>query len=280
MKHFTLPLGESHFALSLDPTCAALLPAFYPTARAVEKGPSPSDGHRLRVRHTDQGFEIEAGASSKAAAVRRRLADPALAMLALEEELERLVIAEVDNLFALHGGAVSTPTGTCLLLGNSESGKSSTTFQLAELGHSCLCEEITLCEPSTWRVFPYPQTLSLSESLIAEFAADFPIRGRLHRLLHPIIRYEPCRSGGVEAPADPVTRILLPKFQARAETRISSITAEDALPEVLGYSFPPNVETEAQFDRMIELLDRVETSRFVYSNAVTARAALSDLFLS
>ena len=199
-------------------------------------------------------------------------------MLALEEEIERLVIAEVDNLIALHGGAVSTPDGACLMLGNSKSGKSSTTFQLAELGHLCLCEEITLCEPSSWQVVAYPQTLSLSEALITDFEASFPIRGRLHRIVTPVVRYEALQSADALTSAGPVTRILLPRFQPGAATRFHSIAAEEALPEVLGYSFPPNVETEAQFDRMIDLLDKVETTRFVYSSAAAARAALADLF--
>ncbi|MCP4203164.1 MAG: hypothetical protein GY769_14675 [bacterium] len=276
MKHFTLTLGESRFVLSLDRACAELLPALYPTARSAEDSQN-AEGHYLRLRRTDQGFEIETVASS---AVRRRLTHPALAVLALEEEIERTVIAEADRHVTLHGGAVSTPAGACLMLGNSDSGKSSTTFQLAELGHPVLCEEITLCDPASWRVFPYPQTLSLSESLIAEFTANFPVHGRLHRLVPPVVRYEPCRFGNDAAPTDRATRILLPRFQVQADTRFESIRAEDALPEVLGYSFPPNVETETQFDRMIELLERVEIARFVYSSAAAARAALSELFSS
>jgi hypothetical protein len=286
LKHFVLTLGESRFALGLDPACAELLAAFYPTAKVGSEFSSEKGGNRLQVRRSGPSFEIdtyESWSDSPASqaltnpAVRRRLDDPALAMLALEEEIERLVIAQAEKLFALHGGAISTPAGTYLLLGNSGSGKSSTTFQLAELGHPCLCEEITLCNPSSWRVVPYPQTLALSEDLITEFTADFPLRGRLHRLAPAIVRYRPHPSPSAEDSARPIEHILLPEFRVGTKTRFDSVTAEEALPEVLGYSFPPNVETETQFDRMIELLERVEITRFLYSSAGAARAALSDL---
>lgn len=199
-------------------------------------------------------------------------------MLVLEEAIERKVIADAKRLLALHGGAVATPVGACLLLGDSDSGKSSTTFQLLELGAGFLCEEISLCEPETWQVVPYPQTLTLSDSLLSEFTADLEPRGQLHRLLPGIVRYRPDQLPDVGDRSEPIERVLLPRFRAGVPTNLDPLSPDSALTEVLGYAFPPNVDTEVQFDRMIALLERVETLRFTYSSASTARAALAELF--
>lgn len=282
MTDFCLALGESRFRISLGPACAALLPAFTVDARKLEATEKNEAPHHLTIWEDKTSFVLDTGVAEPGEAnPRQRFPSAAVAMLSLEYEIERRVIEEARGLVALHGGAVAVADGACLVLGNSEDGKSATTFQLAELGHRFLCEEVTLVDPISWKVESYRQTVSLSADMVAEFEASLPIRGRLYRMLDSAVRYRPPeRSSATQPPCAgaPVAWILLPKFSAGAATRLSSLAVEDALPEVLGYAFPPNLDTEILFDRIIGLLERTETLRFVYGDAASARSALAELF--
>lgn len=280
MSAHHLELGESRFLLELVPDCADLLPDVFPGAVEAGEDAAPPR-HRVSVTGGGADFEVRWSSAEDGLVETRRLQSAEAAMLVLQEAVERWVIAEASKFMALHGGAVSTRAGACLILGNSGSGKSSTTFQLLELGARFLCEEITLCDPESWRVHPYLQTLSLSTPLFDEFEAaldaGLALRGR-RRDMPPVVRYRPPTLPAASAPGPAVGRILLPRYRAGDPTRVEPVPPEEALTEVLGYCFPPNVDAEAQFDRMIALVERAEILRFVYPSAGEARSALAELF--
>ncbi len=278
MSEFLVALGESRFHLELSEDCAALLPAFYPAAQATGALEAPLAEHAMAIETLDASLVGTWTEASSGRAVEKRFSGPEAAMFALEEAIELLVIADATNNLALHGGAVRTGPSACLILGDSNSGKSSTIFQLVELGAGFLCEEIALCDTRTWTAVPYPQSLALTEALLEEFASSFGITGRRHPLVPPIVRYVPHQLPGQGDETSPVNRILLPRFRQGAPTSVSDLAPDQALTEVLGYSFQPNADAETHFDRMIALVERVQTFRLVYSSAAAARAALTELF--
>ena len=101
-------------------------------------------------------------------------ATPVQALFAMEYELETTVVAQRGDLVALHAGAVMAGNAACLIIGNPDAGKTTTTFNLAEFGHAVLCEEIALVHPETHRVEPFPQSLALGRAFLESTLAEFP----------------------------------------------------------------------------------------------------------
>lgn len=202
--------------------------------------------------------------------------DEELALLGLEFNLEGAILAKADDLVALHAGAAVVDGRACLIVGNADSGKTTTTFNLVELGHAFLCEEISLVEPETWRVQPFLQTPSLSAAVVREAERSFPVeRGVLSPMGPSLYRY--CPHDFCERPT-PAGTILIPHYDLDASPGLTDVSPGEALTEVLGYCFEPNRDEEYLFDRMIAFLGNCQVVRMRYNSMSTARQILSDYF--
>jgi hypothetical protein len=196
--------------------------------------------------------------------------------MGLEFDLEGILVSGADDLLALHAGAVVIDEQTCLIAGSSDSGKTTTTFNLVELGYDFLCEEISLVEPATWRVLPYLQTLTLGDEVIQEAERSFPIkRGEVKPLGSSISRYRPNHFCKKPTPAG---TILLPRYGSDVSPGLTDASPGDVLTEVLGYCFEPSRDDEYLFDNMIALLGECRIIRFHYDSMTSARQMLSELF--
>ncbi len=201
--------------------------------------------------------------------------DPFHALLRMEHEIEILLLARLEDRVAFHAGAVVTPDGACLLAGSADTGKSSSTLHLVELGHAFLAEEIAAID-SAGRVLPHLQSLSIDPRVTAELAAEHPIcRGRIEDVDELLHRYLPTRIA--QAPARLAT-IVLPIYRPGLSARVDQLSAESALTDLLGFCFEPPGDPEASIDRIIELAGGARLLRVSYPDAVTARALFADLF--
>jgi len=206
-------------------------------------------------------------------------ATPIEAALRLEHDLEWDVIRGCRDWLAVHGGAVALDAaagrGACLVAGPSDSGKTSTTFQLLELGHAFLCEEITLIDPETGVVQPYPQALSVASSFLEEFEAACAVVGGELDPVPGTIRYRPRRL----AEAAPLRTVLLPRHvpdEPRGGFR--EPPREEAIVELMGHCFRPAVDFEVFVDRFGAVLEGVTVLELSYRNAAEARELLSERF--
>ena len=113
-------------------------------------------------------FEIAVGADgpslSQAGEARRVFANTLELVFFLEEEIERAVLGRLGPRVGLHAGAAVLGDAALAVVGHPDTGKTTTTFQLVELGLDLLCEEVTVVDPDTAEAFPFPHTLSLSRA--------------------------------------------------------------------------------------------------------------------
>ncbi len=197
------------------------------------------------------------------------------ALLLLEHTIEELLLERLGDSLAFHAGAVVIDGGACLLAGAADRGKSSTTFQLTELGHAFLAEEIAAVAPDD-RVSPYPRSLGLDPRVIDELARTHPLAlGRCDTLDDLLARYTPHR---VSLEPAPLASIVLPAFRPGEPPAIERLRVDAVLTELLGYCFEPRGGHEAAIDRVIELASGRPLLRMRYPDAAAARRLLVDHF--
>ena len=200
---------------------------------------------------------------------------PVHAWLKLEHTVEGLILDCPRADVAFHGGAVALPEGASLVAGTADAGKSSTIFQLVELGHPFLAEELALVD-GEGRVTPHPQSIALSPRVLADFERErAPACGRVETIDEFLLRYlphRPCRR------PTPLRSILLPEYSPREEPAVERLPASDVLTDVLRFCFEPRGDAEATIDRVIELVSAIPVVRFRYRDAGSARATLQSLF--
>ena len=168
-----------------------------------------------------------------------------------------------------------TATGACLAAGSADSGKSSTTLQLVELGHLFLAEEIAAID-SRARVLPHLQTLAIDPRVSDEIAAERRLEpGRIERVDELLHRYVP---DAVAAGPVPLATVLLPRYRPGRPPRIEELRLEAVLTELLGYCFEPPGDPEPAIDRILAVASGARLIRLEYPDASTARRLLRELF--
>lgn len=271
MTRATIELPSATFSVHAPVEVLEALCRFYPQSRQGPTGSRPA-----------LDFDIHAGTADwtlrRAGQVVGSFSDPIQALLALEFEIETHVAAAGSEHIAFHAGGVATANGAWLIAGNPDTGKTSTTFHLLELGQVFLCEEVALYEPATRRLFPHLQTLSVERGFLKDFESSFPIEnGEIFALNDHVTRFLPQR---VSDTPRVVEAVLLPRFRPGAGAAIQHLTAESVLAEFLGYCFAPQHGEEALFDAVIDLLETAKIYRLTYGYARQARDLLAHLLRS
>jgi len=188
-----------------------------------------------------------------------------------KEEIQAGILKSAHHFPVFHAGAVEINKRACLIPGKAEAGKTTTTFQLVELGCKFLCEEIAVLDPEDLTVRSFPQAMSMEKSFFKEYSRHHTIKkGNTIPLTPAISIYSPLTVGGKKTPLD---RILIPQYFPQQKSEISTLTPAEALPEILGYCFPPAMDDEALFDQVIKILERVQVIRLV-SNSIEDRGKL------
>ena len=264
-----LAFPRLNVAVQADPDVLENLELFYP--HSLVDVPPPDLDHEYELKRDDSSWSLHRDGNHI-----HPFHSAHLALMGLEFDLEGILVSKADDLVALHAGAVVVDEEACLIAGNSEAGKTTTTFNLVELGHDFLCEEISLVEPTTWRVQPYPQTLSLGDEVIREAERYFPIKcGEVRPLACSTSRYRPHHF--CDQPTSAGT-ILLPRYSPEASPGLTDLSPGETLTEMLGYCFEPSRDDEYLFDNVIALLGECRIVRLHYDSMASARRMLSELF--
>ncbi len=198
------------------------------------------------------------------------------AVARLEYDLETTIVRECGNWLAIHAGCVDVKDQACLIVGNPDTGKTTTTFHLVEMGQKFMCEEIAFLDAETREVHPYLQTLSLESSFMDVVKPHFPLeRGFVSPLNPSLVRYTP-----ENIRKDPLnlSTILVPKRDADAEPEIIPLKPSECLTEFLSYCFEPNVDMEELVDSVIKVLEECLIFRIVFGDSVDCRKILIRLF--
>ena len=177
----------------------------------------------------------------------------------LEEDIENTLIRTIGNYVGFHAGAVMIGDSACVIPGNPDTGKTTTTFNLIEIGQTFLCEEVTPVDPETFLVYPYPQVLCLEGAYAKKYLSRHPVtNGELKILDSQMARYRPYVVGSDPAPLE---TILIPAYDPSGTSGIEELTPGEVFTELMGYCFPPNTDDEHLFDSVIRICEEAEIFR-------------------
>ena len=194
----------------------------------------------------------------------------------LEEEIEVTLTQAIGNWVAFHAGAVEIDGFACLIAGDPDTGKTTTTFNLIEMGQMFLCEEVSPVDPETLLIHPYPQVLTMSRAYAEEYLSLHPIRkGELKLFDSDMARYRPFKAG-----KEPVSLkvILLPVYNPSCTPGIKELSPGEVYTELLGYCFPPNRDEEHLFESVIGICEESKIFRVRANNIRAMRKLLKEIF--
>ena len=235
-----------------------------------EKKP-PSLAHAYRVKREGKKWVV-----SKDGNVLDRRGSDWEAVFVLEYDIETSVLEHRRDWLAIHAGAVADEGEACLVAGNPDSGKTTVTFHLVEMGWRFMCEEITFVDTQTREVHPYLQTLSLESRFIDAVKADLPITGGKIQAVNPsLVRYSP---NMIQRKPMKLGTICVPKRDPEAKAEVIPLSPGAFLTEFMGYCFEPKAGMEDLLDRAIRLLEECRIYRVVYSDVDDCRKILLGLF--
>jgi len=269
MKNFLLSFPRLTIALTVPEEFAAdTQRAFFHAIRPWRNGPS----HLAYVfRLTSDGFSL-----FKNGRLSGQSGSALEALCALEEEIENELIRAVGDWVAFHAGAVEMEGGACLIAGDPDTGKTTTTLNLIEMGAMFLCEEVAPVNPTTPLVHPYPQVLTLSRTCAEEYLSLYPFQsGELTIVDSQTARYHPfeAASGPV-----PLKTILIPGYDPFGTSRAEELLPADVFTELLGYCFPPNGDEEQLFDSVIRICEKARIFRVQAVSLQSLRECLREVF--
>ena len=276
MTERRLQIAGLEFRVRATPEVFDLLHFFYPWSISR---PGVGDGPG---RQADVSFTIDTDGDSWLLARDGRpigtYPQPTYALLALEYEVEKNATEIDDGRVAVHAGAVATDLGAWLIAGSPESGKTSSTFQLLQLGQAFLCEEVALYDPDEGSIHPYLQTPALDHRYVESYRHSFEVeKGALVRLDDSVDRFIPERFTDHSVR---LSTVLLPSFRPGTEPVVEQLPPESIFTEMLGYCFAPASGNEVLIDAVIDLLERSRILKVTFGDHLQARELLAGLLNS
>jgi hypothetical protein len=194
----------------------------------------------------------------------------------LEEDIENTLIQAIGSWVGFHAGAVMIGDTACVIAGNPDTGKTTTTFNLVEMGQTFLCEEVTPVDPKTLLVYPYPQVMTLEGAYAEKHLSLYPVaNGELKILDSQMARYCPYAVGSDPVP---LKTILIPVYDTSQTPGIELLSPGEVFTELLGYCFPPNTDDEHLFDSVIRICEKAEIFRLRTNSLQSMRQLLKELF--
>jgi hypothetical protein len=201
--------------------------------------------------------------------------DPQDLMFALEEDIENAIIEHLGEWVGLHAGAAVLGDAALVVVGRPDTGKTTTTFQLVELGLDLLCEEVAAIDPAPREVQPFPQRLTLARPYAEAFQSLYPVSAgaltfptaTMARYAATRVRTRPARLGA----------ILFPRYDPSCQPAIEDVSPGQVLTELLQHCFTPALGDETLYDGVIRLITGCRLFRVHTRDIASARSLLSDL---
>ena len=204
-----------------------------------------------RVDVTDTGHDL----SVSGRLIARGTSMPAC-LRTLLSDLNSTPLERLDEVIALHAGAVEVDGGITVLPGVSNSGKSTLVAQMAERGHAYLSDEAVLIDPETLRARPYHKAICLergAQKLLTHLApaADSPARDLTWDV-------DPRMVGrGDLSPGGPVTGLVFPIYRPHAPATARLLDPLEVMHRLLRNSFRLPPLTQVGFAALIRLANEV-----------------------
>ncbi len=268
MKTFFLSFPRLNISVSAPEAIAAdIQDAFFHSIRS-HRNPSPR--HEYVIETTSNGFSL-----LKAGQPARHFGSSLELICRLEENIENTLIRSMGDWVGFHAGAVMIGDAACVIAGNPDTGKTTTTFNLVEMGQTFLCEEVTPVDPETLLVYPYPQVLTIEGTYAEKYRSLYLVQnGELKILDSQMARYSPYDVGSDPVP---LKMILIPAYDFSKTPGIEGLSPDEVFTELLGYCFPPNRDDEHLFDSVITICEKAEIFRLRTNSIQSMRELLKEL---
>ncbi len=268
MKTFFLSFPRLNISLTAPEAIAAdIQDAFFHSIRSDRNLPPQ---HEYVIETTSNGFSL-----LKAGQPARHFGSSLELICRLEEDIENALIRAIGNWVGFHAGAVMIGDTACVIVGNPDSGKTTTTFNLIEMGHTFLCEEVSPVDPETFLAYPYPQVLTLEGVYVEKYGSRYPVtNGELTILDSQTARYLPYAAGSDPVP---LKTILIPAYDPSGTPGFEELSPGEVFTELLGYCFPPNRDEEHLFDSVIRICEKAEIFRLQTNGLQSMRKLLKEL---
>ncbi len=196
--------------------------------------------------------------------------------------LVHLDLAQKGDVAAFHGAALHKDGETILLLGKTNSGKTSLSYLLSSRGYAYLSEEdswIQQVGENRFRVLPYPRRIRITEAVMAKRPElnRLPVDKELVESLHErVLRIDPRQPFPAEAPLRRIV-YLDNRSEARALT-VHPMTNSEALPALLAslegatvHDSPESaqealiVRNRTAFSMVNSIVDSLKVTRVTYN---------------
>jgi len=269
MKSFLLSFPRLNISLTAPDEIVADIQAAFLHSISPDTNLPPQ--HEYVIKSTSHGFCLQ-----KNGQLSGQFGASIDLVCRLEEDIENTLIRAIGDWVGFHAGAVMIRDSVCVIPGNPDTGKTTTTFNLVEMGQIFFCEEVTPVDPETFLVYPYPQTLTLSGTYAEKHLSLYPVtNGELKILDSQMARYHPYAAGSNPVP---LKTILIPAYAPSETPGIEELSPGDVFTELLGYCFPPNRDDEHLFDSVIRICEETEIFRLRTNSLQSIRELLKELF--
>ncbi len=269
MKSFLLSFPRLQISVTVPDEIAGDIKAafFHSISPVIDIAPH----HRYVIKSTSHGLCLQENGQSTG-----QFGASVDLVCRLEEDIENALVRAIGDWVAFHAGAIEINGFACVIPGNPDTGKTTTTFNLVEMGHTFLCEEVSPVDPETLLVYPYPQVLTFSGAYAEKHHSLYPVKnGELKILDSQMARYRPNTVGSNPVP---LKTILMPAYDTSQTPGIEQLTPGEVFTELLGYCFPPNTDDEHLFDSVIRICEEAEIFRLRTNSLKSMRELLKDLF--
>jgi len=268
MRHLILEYPKLAVRLSAPDDISGILAQNF--AHALTVAPSIVPRHAFEVRPGDDGLALV-----KNGAVIGLFADPSDLLFALEEDLEFALIESLDGWVGLHAGAVVLDDIAIVTVGHPDTGKTTTTLNLIELGLPFLCEEVTPVDPETCAVHSFPHPLTLSRAYGEALNVCYPVQ-------HGVLTYhgpDMARYSARRVHRTPVRlgAIVLPAYDPSATPALTEVPPADVIPDLFQYCFAPTRGDELLYDSVIRVVEQCRLFRMQTCSIESARTLLTQL---
>lgn len=202
----------------------------------------------------------------------------------LEWGMNWCISSKCHQYLTLHAAVLERRGRAIVLPAPSGSGKSTLCAGLAHRGWRLLSDELTLIEPASGRIVPVPRPVSLknvSIDVIKQFAPEAQFSEVCHDTLKGSVAH--CRAPGQAVPRAAELAapgwVVLPRYEAGAETRLLPLPKPQTVMRLLDCAFNFNIHRHAGFHALCRLVDQSECYEFTYSRldeAVQLFAQMAD----
>ncbi len=204
-----------------------------------------------RVDDTGQGLDLWVGDRL----IARGTSMPAC-LRTLLSDLNATPLEHLDEVVALHAGAVDIDGGIVVMAGVSNSGKSTLVTRLVERGHAYLTDEAVVIEPDGLRARPYHKAICVdrgAQQMLAHLVptGDSPARDHTWDV-------DPRTVGrGDLSPGGPVAGLVFPIYRPHAPATVRSLDPLEVMHRLLRNSFQAPSLTQVGFAALITLANQV-----------------------